>query len=56
MKPDQMAQKSIAIAALTRGYEDKEKYQDLIARNQAINKHCSRQFENILFRRLLLLL
>ena len=44
-----MAQKSIAIAALTRGYEDKEKYQDLIARNQAINKHCSRQFENILF-------
>lgn len=49
MKPDKMPQKSIAIAALTKGYEEKEQYQDLIARNEAINKYCSRGFENILF-------
>ena len=41
--------KSVAIAALIRGYEKLEKYQDLIARNQSINKHCSNEFANLLF-------
>lgn len=42
--------KSVAIVALIRGYEDREKYQDLIERNESINKYCSsNKFDNILF-------
>ena len=50
MPSEQMPnKKSVAIVALTRGYENQEKYQDLIARNQSISKHCSSEFANILF-------
>ncbi len=41
--------KSVVIAGLTRGYENVEKYQDLIARNKSINKCCNSNFDNILF-------
>ncbi|NEO38736.1 MAG: hypothetical protein F6J90_21330 [Moorea sp. SIOASIH] len=44
-----MHKKSIAVVALTKGYEEKENYQDLIARNKSINKYISNQFDNILF-------
>lgn len=41
--------KSVVIAGLTRGYENVEKYQDLIARNKSISKCCNSKFDNILF-------